>query len=160
MLTQLQTNLVVQWVQSTPNGVFKPTTQGVDGVDWNTADLAAGFNEVYAASLTVGAGTTTTLDLTSLENLVYATFSFTALLYLFAFPQGSSVRVGPGASNGLDLFGGTNAVTAPANGCLFWSGDPAGAGLAVTGTAKTIALYNPGGAPLTLELVLVGAAAT
>lgn len=160
MLTSLQTSIVIQWVQAQPNGVFKSTTQGVDGVDWNTADLAVGFTEVYAGSLSIAASATTTLDLTALENLVYTTFTFTSLLYLFAFPSGSSVKVGPGASNGLQIFGSTNTVTTPANGVLFWSGDPAGAGLTVDSTHKTVALNNPGGTTLTLEIVLVGASTT
>lgn len=161
MISQLQTNVFIQWIQTQSNGAnFKATTQGIDGYDWNTADLAAGFTEIYAATLTINASATTTLDLTSLENLVYTTFTFTALLYLFAYPTGGQVQIGPGASNGLQLFGITNTVTVKANGVLFFSFDPTGAGLTVDSTHKTVALDNTGGTTTTLEIALVGASST
>jgi hypothetical protein len=156
-LTQLQTNLVVSWVLSVSNAPFAPTTQGVDGVDWNVQDLAEIFNEIYVADLAIAGSGSQTLDLTSLTDLTYQAIDFSAILYLVAIPTGSGVIVGPGASNGIDIFGSTNTVTVPQNGALLWSGDPAGTGLAVSGTHKTILFTNTTGEALSLDVVIVGA---
>ncbi|QJW98689.1 hypothetical protein [Frigoriglobus tundricola] len=157
-ISTLSANMVVQWALTHTNtGGFAPTTQGPDGVEYNLADLNTIFDQLYSASLTVNPSSTTTLDLTSLTNLVDESLSFTALLFLFALPSGAALSVGPGASNGLQIFGGTGvAVGVPVNGALFWGGDPAGAGLTVNSTNKTLAFRNAGAGTLTLDLVLAG----
>ena len=54
-------------------------------------------------------------------------------------------------------FGGSAvAVAVPQNGALFWGGDPAGTGLTVNSTNKTLAFTNTGAGTLTLDLVLAG----
>ena len=157
-ISTLSANLVVQWTLSHSNAPFASTTQGPDGIEYNLSNLNAVFDQVYAAQLSVPATSTTTLDLTALTNLVNEALDFSALLFLFALPQAEGVVVGPGASNGLPIFGGTNAVTVPVNGGLFWGGDPAGTGLVVSSTAKTLAFQNTSGGTLTLDLVLAGKA--
>jgi hypothetical protein len=157
-LTSLQANVVVQWALSRSNAPFADTKSGTDGVEYNLSDLAAAFNQVYAASLSIGTGATT-LDLQSLQNLVFESFSLTAVLFVFVLPAGEGVNVGPGAANGLELFGGGGrSVDVPKNGCLFWGGDPAGAGLTVDGTHKTLAIENLGAGTATVEVVIAGAA--
>jgi len=149
--------MVVQWTLSKSNGLFASTTQGPDGIEYNLANLNALFDQVYAAALSVPTSATTTLDLTSLTNLVNESLSFTALLFLFALPSVSTLSVGPGASNGLQIFGGSGVTVAvPLNGALFWGGDPAGTGLTVNSTNKTLAFQNTGSGTLSVDIVLAG----
>jgi len=157
-VTLLNANMVVQWAMTRTNGVFAPTRQGVDGIEYNLADLNAIFQSVYVESKAIVGSGTYTIDLTSLANLVNESILFTKLLFLFVLPIGSGVNIAPGASNGLQLFGGSGrSIDVPANGCEFWGGDPAGTGLTVDATHKTLLFTNTSGAALTLELVLAGA---
>ena len=146
--------MVVQWAMSRANTPFAPTKQGTDGVEYNLADLNAIFDKVYVASITVAGAGSTTLDLKVLEDLVNEAIDFDAVLFVFVLANGVEVEVAPGVTNGLDLFGGGNTVTVLENGALFFGGDPAGTGIVVDGTHKTLTLTYTGAG--TIELVIAG----
>ena len=62
--------------------------------------------------------------------------------------------IGPGASNGLQIFGGANTVTVPIGGVEILGYNPAGTGLPVSGSAKTIAVNNPGETTATCTIAI------
>lgn len=157
-VTTLTANMVVQFALSKSNGMFAPTKTALDGIEYNLANLNLIFDQVYVAELIIPTSTTTTLDLTSLMNLVNESINFTKLLFLFAIPSGTDLNVAPGGSNGLQIFGGSSrSVDVPENGALFWGGDPAGTGKTVDSTHKNLAFQNLGGGPdLSVDLIICG----
>lgn len=156
-LTLLTANMVVQWAMSKANPPFAPTKQGTDGLEYNLADLNDIFDKVYVVSAAVAGSGTLTVDLKALTDLVNDPIDFTAVLFAFVLPIGSGVSVEPGAANGLELFGGTGRVVdVLENGALFYGGDPAGDGIVVDATHKTLLFTNLSADPLTLELVIAG----
>ena len=155
-LTLLTANMVVQWAMSKANPPFAPTKQGTDGVEYNLADLNAIFDKLYVASTPVAGSADFTLDLTVLEDLVNDPINFSKVLFVFVLPQGSGVNVAPGAANGLDLFNTGADVDVPENGALFYGGDPAGTGIVVDGTHKTLLFTNLSADALTVEIVIAG----
>lgn len=155
-LTQLQANVVLQWAMSKSNMPFAPTTQGIDGVEYNLADLNSIFNKIFTVSEMIAGSGTYTIDLTSLTDLINEAIDFSAILLLFMLPTGSSVSIAPGVSNGLQIFGTTSPVDVPVNGVLFWGGNPAGTGLTVDSTHKTLTFTNLTATAATLELVIAG----
>lgn len=157
-MTLLTANMVVQWAMSRSNTPFAPTKQGTDGVEYNLADLNTIFDKVYVASATIAGSGTLTIDLQALEDLVDDPIAFTGLLLAFVLPVGGNVNVAPGAANGLQLFGGAaRTVDVLENGALFYGGDPAGTGIVVDATHKTLLFTNLSVTGITVEIVLAGA---
>ncbi len=155
-LTLLTANMVVQWAMSKTNTPFAPTKQGTDGVEYNLADLNAIFDKVYVASTAIAGSGTATIDLTALVDLVDDPIDFEAVLLLFILPQGSGVNVAPGAANGFEPFGVGKDVDVLENGALFFGGDPAGTGIVVDATHKTLTFTNLSASALTVEIVIAG----
>ncbi len=157
-MTLLTANMVVQWAMSKANTPFAPTKQGTDGVEYNLSDLNAIFDRIHVRSATIAGAGTLTIDLKVLTDLLDQALAFTAVLFVFVLPVGAGVNVAPGAANGLDLFATGADVDLPAEGALFFGGDPAGTGIVVDATHKTLTFTNLDAVEdLTLELVIAGA---
>lgn len=147
----------LQWTQFKTNTGFGNTTEGTDNLTFNLSTLAAAFNNVYVAQLSVANGAPQTIDLTTaITNLVGESLTFSEFLLLMVVPTVQDIQVGPGASNGLQIFGGSSVnVLVKKNGVLFFSVDPAGSGLTVDSTHKTLTFTSPSGTS-TVTLGLLG----
>lgn len=103
------------------------------------------WNQAYVASLSIAAAGTSTIDLTSLTNLVAETFTFAHVKSLYVLPSGSNVTIGPGASNPLQwFFDDTTATITIKDGGMFMFSDSGAAvtGTVVSGTHKTLTMTN------------------
>jgi hypothetical protein len=109
-------------------------------------------------NMTLAGSGSQTIDLTSLTNTVYETFSLGHALTILVLPTGNSVTLTPGGTNGLAwFFGGTSpSITIPAGGCLLFSEPVAGPGHVVDGTHKTLTFTNASGAAATVQVLVVG----
>lgn len=112
-------------------------------------------NAQYGAQLTIAAGGNTTLDLTALTNQANEAANFTTpgVQGILLLPTGSSVVLEPGGTNGLTWFlGGTTPSLTLDSGDVFYLGKAVAT--TVNSTHKTLKLSNPGGSPLTLNIIL------
>lgn len=149
--------------------IYRSTTSGSYGASSLLTTIGSGATVSYndtGGALSAGSppsvnttGAITTIDLTSLTNLVYESFSLAHVLLLMLVPTGSDVHMTPGASNPLQWFfdGSSQGLTVHKNGVFLYCEDPGNTGVAVTGTAKTLAFQNAGSAgAATLNLVVAG----
>jgi len=157
-LSNLSFNPTVTWSLAKTNGAFGNTTQmGSKGFNFNGISLIT-YNQLYAATLSLGATGSQTVDLTSLTNLVGESVDFISALALIVIPSGSECTIQPGASNPLQWFfgGTTQSVVVPDGGFFAFSMKPTGTGEAVDSTHKNLKFTNSGATPLSLDVVIVG----
>lgn len=155
--TVLSVNAAVQFVLSKTDAPFGKIKTGVSGIEYNTADLNAIFDRVYADNIDIAGSTNTTLDLTSLTDRLGDAINFSKILFVFILPTDSNVTIEPGASNGLELFGGTGRpVTVLDGGALLFGGKPSGTGITVDGTHKTVKLTNETATDMTVTIIIAG----
>lgn len=157
-LTACQINAVLSWTLGKSNTGYGNTTEGPDSQNFTYTNVNSAVNQLFAAEYTIASPGSQTIDCTSLTNLVAETFSFGHVFAIMVLPTGSSCSVGPGASNPLQwFFGGTSqTVNVTSGGMFFYAEPPAGNGIAVNSTAKTITLTNTGGASLTVQIAILG----
>jgi hypothetical protein len=159
-LTNASLTMNLAWAMNRVSaGGYSPLTQGNDSVTYNLGGLdIAVFNQLYAVQLSLATGISQTIDVTSLTNLVYETFSYGHITTIVVLPTGSKVTIQPGASNPLTWFfgGSTQSVTVPAGGVFLFSTDAGGDGDVAITTNKTLEFTNSGSTPLLCDVILLG----
>jgi len=158
-LTSLSCNAQVGWSLENSTVTGFSTAKESDSLQWGLAlaNLTT-VNQVYVTKLTLAASAASTINLTSLSNLVSESFSFGHVLGLIVLPTGAGVTVEPGASSGLPwMLGGTTpTITVNAGGLWVWS-DPSTPGTTVDGTHKNITITNlSGSATAIVKLAIFG----
>lgn len=131
--------------------------QWLADVSFPVADAAASSNRFYAASLTLSASATSTIDLSALTGPMGETINFSMInAILLKCPSTNAVEITAaiGASNGWAGFGTAWTVYIGPGGLLAWGYI---AGGAVDGTHKTILFTNTSGAvSQTIEYLIMG----
>ncbi len=159
-LSKIVCNVSSQWQYSRSNtGGFLNTTQGTDSLNWNLSGInLSTWNQQYVTQLSLAGSGSTTLDLTSLTNLVYESFTFAHVLMILVLPVGNSVTVEPGATNGLTwFFGGTTpSITIPSGGVFLFSAAAGATGQVVDSTHRTLTFVNASGAANLVDVQIIG----
>lgn len=158
MLTQLSMSVLANWTlqQDNPDS-WQPTVYGPDGMVANFASIDLTVqNNLFLDYIELASGASTTLTLANLIDYVGEEFTPTQLWAFFLIPQTYVWTVQPGASNGLQIWGGSG-VTLPIQpevGLLYpWL--PGGTPLTVSGTANELKFTNTGGETDYANLALV-----
>lgn len=153
-------NVALQWALTRTNsGGFANTTQGADSLNFTLSGInTSTFNQLYVTQLSLAASASTTLDLTSLTNLVYESFSFGHVITIMVLPVGNNVTIEPGASNPLQWFfgGTTQTILVDNNGCFLWSNGASATGTVVNSTNKTLKFTNSSGASNLIDVLIIG----
>lgn len=151
----------LSWEQSSTNTGFNSTTQKGD-VSVSLAPSTSTYNEVFAASYTLAAAGTQTVDLYSITNLLNQSKTITKLIGLIikatATVTGGVLKLENGASNPLLwplASGDALSVTVGTAGAVLLFAQ--GTTHTVSNTAKTLLLTNTGTQTITvLVAALVG----
>ncbi|MBP3956468.1 hypothetical protein J8F10_14400 [Gemmata sp. G18] len=134
--------------------------QGDNQVTFNLSGLdVAAWNQAYAAVLTIASAGSTTVDLKSFTNLAGESVALTKALGIVVKVEGTSgvLKITPGASNGLVWFAGaTDGHVLRAGESFCQAGDPAGSGITVDATHKTMTFANTGATSIDVTVVIVG----
>lgn len=145
------------WQQSKTNTGFSPTIQGPDAISQSTALTvgASNANSLYAATGTLAAAATLTIDLQSFTDQLGQAITMTRAYSIIVKTTGAALKVEPGASNGLVWFfaGTTPSITIPADGAMGFVQPTAAT---VDATHKTIKLTNVGAVSLTYNISIIG----
>jgi hypothetical protein len=145
----------ISWVQSKTNTGFVKTKQGPDQLSITQTPSTSTYNRIYAASGTLAASGTTTIDLQGVTDYLGQSLTLTKIIALQFTATGSNFSYEPGASNGLTWFlSGTSPVVTVKDGGFFLIGD--GTYGTVSGSAKTIKITNVGATSGTYEIALIG----
>lgn len=141
-------------------------TQGDNQVAFDLVGLdTAVWNQAYAGVLPINGGANTTIDLKSFANLAgEAALALTKVLAILvkntpavAANTNCPLKITPGASNGLVWFAGaTDGLILKANEKFTQAGDPAGTGVTVDATHKTLKFANTGADAANVTVVIVG----
>lgn len=159
-LTNIGLSAQVNWnlQNGTATGFIAATES--DSLQWILTNLnLTTYNQIYAATLSIAASSSTTLDLTSLTNLVGEFFSFGHVLGIFVNPTTTDITVGPGTSNGLQwMWDDATAKTTIHNGGIWvWSDPSTGPGTVVDSTHKTLTFTNlSGSTAASVDLIIFG----
>lgn len=145
------------WQQSKTNTGFSPTIQGPDSISQSTA-LTVGSsaaNSLYAATGTLAASASSTIDLQSFTDILGQAITMTRVYSIIVKTTDDSLKIEPGSSNGLSwFFGGTTpSITIPAGGAMGFVQTTAAT---VDATHKTIKLTNTGSVTLTYNISIIG----
>lgn len=162
-LTALQLASQVNWNQAgTATGPFSAPTES-SSLSFNLGSLnLTTWNQVYANQLTVASGGSTSVDLTSVSNLLGESFSFAHVLAICLSVSGANMSFGPaGVTNGLQWFmNSTSAVVnVDAGGWFMWSDPNTATGTVVNATNKVLKFSNLGSATGGVSVVIVGSTA-
>jgi hypothetical protein len=157
-LSTVNLNTQVSWMLTTTNAYGTTTSEGPDSLQWNLGSINVGvWDQLFASAYTLAPGSSTTINLQSLTNLVGESFAFGGILYLQVVSYTGSVTLSPGASNPFPLhFGGTTPTWTVQPGGLFVSGEPTSGGVLVTSSACNIKFANTGAMTCQFDLVIVG----
>jgi len=158
-LTTATLNNQLSFTLTRTNTGFNATKANNNSVTFNLNGLnVTTFNQVFAQQYTLAAAANQDIDLTSLTNLVYESFSFGHALLLMVTATGSQCTVTPGPTNGLQWFfgGSTQSVIIPAGGFFCFSEPVTGPGHVVDSTHKVLRFTNSGGTSLTLNVAILG----
>ena len=173
-VTPIKVNVGWQFRNSTNIGADVIQSYAVNYSKTLTDGTGSGSaNQIYADKLTIAAGATTTLDFTGAGALTdifgsAVAFARIKLLYLEHLTSaataaveiaGTWVSATSGTANFLILGGTTPTVKAllRPGWCLFLGGTEATAFPVANGTTDTITLKNTDAAPISLNVVVVGA---
>src|SRR5579885_880511 len=158
-LTNVSLVAQVSWALSRTNPPFGNSTEGPDTEFFSLNGISTTtFNQLAANQYTITSSSTTNIDLTSLTNLLYESFSFGHVLSIMVLPTGDQVTLAPGASNGLVWFFGSSSqsITIPAGGCFVFSLPPSASGQVVNSTHKILSLTASGAGSSTVTVVILG----
>ena len=144
-----------------------PAALNVQNTYTNATTGALTIDQIHAKVYSL-AGTTTTIDLTSVLDLAGNSMNFARVRDFIVYNQDTTtshiVNVYKGASNGWSyLPASTGPLICVANGGLIWLHDPSNAlstnGMVTSGSSKTIT-FDPGANTVNLSVLIVGGSAT
>lgn len=139
MLTNTTLYSNVSWNLSKTLTGLTPATQ-VGGFAFSLANLnLATWNAVYVAVPTIAASSSTTIDLTSVADLLGTSLVFTKVKAIQVQPTGANITVAPAASNGLVWMG---TITVKNGGLFCWSESISDTGTVVDSTHKSLTFTN------------------